>query len=84
MKKIIINKEIKEYFEEELQTIMQNNHKELQKVEWELALTKNELDKANDKIKKLKNEKKELEKLIKEYDKGVYDEYRQRTGKNII
>lgn len=84
MKKIIINKEIKEYFEEELQTIMQNNHKELQKVEWELALTKNELDKANDKIKKLKDEKKELEKLIKEYDKGVYDEYRQRTGKNII
>ena len=84
MKKIIINKEIKEYFEEELQTIMQNNHKELQKVEWELALTKNELDKANEKIKKLKDEKKELEKLIKEYDKGVYDEYRQRTEKNIV
>lgn len=71
MRKVVIDKELKAFFEEELDRIIQNNHKEKSQLEWEYMNLQREFEKVNTQLKKLKKEKKQLEELIIEYDKNV-------------
>ena len=74
----IIDKQIKKEFEEELNIIVNNFAREKNKLDWDNLVITNELEKSKTKIAelKLKNKKqadyiKQLEELIKEYDKEV-------------